>query len=1106
MTEQKKDKVTDDSAGRILPSEFMRARRPYLFSDRKTTTGYHLDRAVFDHHLDTLTSRNQHLDFELFCRKISEKHLAVNLRPATGPMGGGDSKADTETYPVAEEVQSKWYLGQSNSGKETWAFAFSTKKTWRQKVRDDVQGLVDTGRQYDLVYFITSRYARDKDRSCIEDELSNKHGLPVKILDRSWIIEKVFEGEHFDIAYDYLKVGSYDPSKEIIGPNDFKRNDQLEKLERELTEDDRYANVLYQRVEDALIVAKLSRGLEKPRFETDGRYERAIGLAKKDGIGRQELRATYEYAWTTYWWFDDFSKFNELYSLVETLSIGSDKAIDLELLHTLLGLIYSSVNNGFMTSESMFLEERAKKLEKALLKVANDSTRLNNALQAETMLLLMKIHQVIHGDDKNAISQCWVKFSDILDRVQNLGEYPAEKLPKIIEIFGSIVSDDSQYDELCEKLAGFISKRRSEGEAGIILLKRGRQKLEADKRYDGIKFLGKATSLLIKREYRGELFDSLFLIAVAYRGAGLLWAARSTCLAACLNAFSEFEEHDEFIPQTLVSIKLLAWITLELGYIPDFLNAFFMLQALKQRMGLDDESEKRLQGELENLDMALGCYFLNAKLDQLQKLRMLPDVLDFVGLKNSQTALLYRFGHESLLRRDGSIPEEETTASILELFQNWKNLPVKESLPEIFLVDDQDTVTFQTKVLGANIKVHTSNIPQHLVFSQAILATIEAFLSTSLGRGLFPHTERFEIYIKQENDLIKPKHEFSQERSRADIIVPADVSLWTSAQFWNEYQDTLMEIAIETVGHVAIIRDIGQTLEKLVKEENVFGRSLNFNTTANSYSRIFGTMVGSITHLEKYINVGYLISKDPIGTEVVKEGSVKEVTHTHEPSFSSDAIDSQEFKIDQLKHSDQRVLSVIDLPLWDKAEWCGVGFLYSNGGSAPIMGFLFEDGNAATRIFENWRERFGEQDTNEEIRISVLRGISISNPHYYKVLVTSEFLQGDVPEQAMKTFFTVGRINTMTPNSSENLNRFLEDYKKHGKFGLTPGVLSGASPPRFSKNLTITKTKIHVKAAWEVGPNDPEVMAIEAEDNPIIPKDVADPPILKTLARKQSEQ
>ena len=52
------------------PSEFMRARRPELFSDSKIYKEPRLTREVFEYHFDTLTNRKQENEFEHFCRKL----------------------------------------------------------------------------------------------------------------------------------------------------------------------------------------------------------------------------------------------------------------------------------------------------------------------------------------------------------------------------------------------------------------------------------------------------------------------------------------------------------------------------------------------------------------------------------------------------------------------------------------------------------------------------------------------------------------------------------------------------------------------------------------------------------------------------------------------------------------------------------------------------------------------------------------------------------------------------------------------------------------------------------------------------------------------------
>lgn len=62
------------------PSEMMRARRPYLYSDSSTRNAYKLSRSEFNHFLATLTERNQHKDFENFIRHLCERIICPNLR------------------------------------------------------------------------------------------------------------------------------------------------------------------------------------------------------------------------------------------------------------------------------------------------------------------------------------------------------------------------------------------------------------------------------------------------------------------------------------------------------------------------------------------------------------------------------------------------------------------------------------------------------------------------------------------------------------------------------------------------------------------------------------------------------------------------------------------------------------------------------------------------------------------------------------------------------------------------------------------------------------------------------------------------------------------
>lgn len=74
-----------------------------------------------------------------------------------------------------------------------------------------------------------------------------------------------------------------------------------------------------------------------------------------------------------------------------------------------------------------------------------------------------------------------------------------------------------------------------------------------------------------------------------------------------------------------------------------------------------------------------------------------------------------------------------------------------------------------------------------------------------------------------------------------------------------------------------------------------------------------------------------------------------------------------------MEHKSVYVTGVINVEFWDEACWRGIAIL-SDKKSAPYFGFLFENREAAVKIFREWNERFGHRDLYEEIRIAVIEG------------------------------------------------------------------------------------------------------------------------------------
>lgn len=104
-----------------------------------------------------VTSRRQEVAFATFARHLAEREICPNLLPQTGPTGGGDSKVDTETYPVAEDLALGQYVGMNiKAASERWGFAFSAKKAWKDKALSDVNKAVATGRSFAKLFFVTN--------------------------------------------------------------------------------------------------------------------------------------------------------------------------------------------------------------------------------------------------------------------------------------------------------------------------------------------------------------------------------------------------------------------------------------------------------------------------------------------------------------------------------------------------------------------------------------------------------------------------------------------------------------------------------------------------------------------------------------------------------------------------------------------------------------------------------------------------------------------------------------------------------------------------------------------------------------------------------------
>lgn len=207
----------------------------------------------------------------------------------------------------------------------------------------------------------------------------------------------------------------------------------------------------------------------------------------------------------------------------------------------------------------------------------------------------------------------------------------------------------------------------------------------------------------------------------------------------------------------------------------------------------------------------------------------------------------------------------------------------------------------------------------------------------------------------------------------------------------------------------------------------------------------------------------------------------------------------------QRKHTQRKVVSPINISVWDKARWGGTCYGWA-GRQPPFMGLMFRDLEAGKKIFTEWHNRWGREDAEDALRVTIVTGIYKSNPHHYGVIVgpnvdhiTADLRSGD-------TVSMVSRINRMTPATSENLTNFLKEFNKFDALFLVPAQLptSSQSTPEIDFRLALLKRHLHIRPAWQISENDHDIAALDDDEEPFIPDGVLNAPVIKAIAARRA--
>ena len=319
-----KGNVNDDKSSVRVKSrlrEFYQSRRPEFFSDSEVRYEVPLTRELFDLQLARLSTDKKHSEFEKFVVAVSRRLITPNIKPQTGPDGGGDGKVDAETYEVSDDISDKWYSEECGAhGKEKWAFTISCRSSWKEKIKSDVKKAVETGRGYARVLCFSNQLIKADLRLALEESLSKQYDVKVDIFDATWCRDAVFQNGCIDVALAELGFSDEYKRKTVKVVNrDFKRKQRLEEIEKSILRPIEGLDTGYvDELDEACI---LSRALDMPRVDVEGKFDRAVRECKRHGTEPQLFNIIYNHAWTSLFWFEDcqaaFEDYNKLKPFVE---------------------------------------------------------------------------------------------------------------------------------------------------------------------------------------------------------------------------------------------------------------------------------------------------------------------------------------------------------------------------------------------------------------------------------------------------------------------------------------------------------------------------------------------------------------------------------------------------------------------------------------------------------------------------------------------------------------------------------------------------------------------------------------------------------------------
>lgn len=719
--------------------------------------------------LDRLPSSNRHHDFERFATCLCEYEICRNIRPSTGPVAGGDRGEDASNYPVAEENREPYFWNGTGSQEigDNWLFAYSTKKDWSSKVREDMKKANIFKPKPTRLIFVTSQSVAISKRQNKEAKLNEEFGIELTILDRSWIINQVIHKGHIWPVFLYLGGDSLSISQSLneyqhqtSHKNEAAKN-RIEELHSRIPYRSYYNGFMQHRIEDLIELSELLKYDDSKKDDIIAYCKEAIIESEKIDSKYNVMRAIYSFFHISMWYWDDpglsleyLPKFFECIFQVDSIE-AVEKGFN--VFHALFGAILHNI----ITIEHVIdVDDISRKLRTKTEEFIRSNVKSSHGLLALELSVFLKILFLGPDNAGKLIEDIVSDLRYIVKQSESFTLFPLirlkERILDLIEM-GIPLSGSRQYYSLLDEISNSLQKRYGDGQRAEFANRLGWQYLDQNNYKKAIRYFSDSNIKWFSNETLNESVTSSLLCGLCYDYLGLRLAAKFEYLNVV--NWGSFKDDSSNIRQVSHALYNLYHVEMRRGRA---LLALWWAHAYDRFSNLYRSKFDKIVSKEEPLHLLVSAEIallvgyshryrpelLNSLKPAIRKLG-----LEFPGLMLS----VMENGIEEATGKF-HVSETDVVESVKSLYNGIND---SASMPEdlsVFIDESSDTITEEFSIVGVKFRFISENNYICNQFHETLGAILQIFFNDVRMENLAIFEEEIEFFIKKSaEDLDEPK-------------------------------------------------------------------------------------------------------------------------------------------------------------------------------------------------------------------------------------------------------------------------------------------------------------------------------------------------------------